>query len=109
MEHGRVYNFSAGPCCLPLEVLKQAQADLLNYHGTGMSIMEISHRNKEYAKVWNNARNGFRKLLNIGDNYQIFFMQGGASLQFAGVPMNFLDGKKSANYLPTGYPSSPHL
>ena len=99
---GRVYNFSAGPCCLPLEVLKQAQADMLNFGGTGMSIMEISHRNKEYAKVWNNARAGFRKLLGIPENYQIFFMQGGASLQFAGIPMNFLGGKKTANYLPTG-------
>jgi phosphoserine aminotransferase len=102
MESGRVFNFSAGPCCLPVEILKQAQADILNYGKTGMSILEMSHRNKEYAKVWNNARNGFRKLLGIPENYQIFFMQGGASLQFAGVPMNFLGTKKVANYLPTG-------
>jgi phosphoserine aminotransferase len=106
MEHGRVYNFSAGPCCLPLEVLKKAQEDMLNYAGTGMSIMEISHRNKEYTKIWNNARNGFRKLLGIPDNYQVFFMQGGASLQFSAIPMNFLDGKSEANFLPTGYPAS---
>ena len=102
MESGRVYNFSAGPCCLPLEVLKKAQESLLNFNGTGMGIMEISHRNKEYAKVWNNARSGFRKLLGISEDYQIFFMQGGASLQFAGIPMNFLGDKKTANFLPTG-------
>ena len=102
MEHRRVYNFSAGPCCLPLEVLKQAQDELLNFHGTGMSIMEISHRNKEYAKVWNNARNGFRKLLGIKEDYQVFFLQGGGSLQFAAVPMNLLWDKTVANYLPTG-------
>ncbi len=103
MEKGRVYNFSAGPCCLPLEVLKKAQEDMLNFGGTGMSILEMSHRNKVYAKVWNNARTGLRKLLDIPEEYQIFFMQGGASLQFAAVPMNMLGEKKVANYLPTGY------
>lgn len=102
MEHGRVYNFSAGPCCLPLEILEKAQKDLLNYGGTGMSIMEMSHRNKLYAKVWNDARNGLRKLLGIPAEYQIFFMQGGASLQFAAIPMNFMAGKKTCNYLPSG-------
>jgi len=101
-EHGRVFNFSAGPCCLPLEILKKAQESLLNYGGTGMSIMEISHRNKEYAKVWNNARNGLRKLLGIPEEYQVFFMQGGASLQFSAIPMNFLNGKTVANFLPSG-------
>ena len=103
MEHGRVYNFSAGPCCLPLDILKKAQENLLNFQGTGMSIMEISHRNKAYAKVWNDARNGLRKLLGIPEEYQVFFMQGGASLQFSAIPMNFLNGKSTANYLGTGY------
>ncbi len=102
MESKRVFNFSAGPCCLPLEILKKAQDDLLNFQGTGMSIMEISHRNKAYAKVWNDARNGLRKLLGIPEEYQVFFMQGGASLQFSAIPMNFLNGKTVANYLPTG-------
>jgi len=102
MEHGRVYNFSAGPCCLPLEILKKAQEDMLNFAGTGMSIMEMSHRNKEYAKVWNNARTGFRKLIGIPEEFQIFFMQGGATLQFAALPMNFLGDKKVINFLPSG-------
>ena len=102
MEHGRVYNFSAGPSCLPLEILEKAKESLLNYNGTGMSIMEISHRNKEYAKVWNNARTGLRKLLGIPEEYQVFFMQGGGSLQFSAIPMNFLNGKTVANYLPSG-------
>ena len=75
---------------------------MLNFEGTGMSIMEMSHRNKVYAKVWNNARDGLRKLLGIPEEYQIFFMQGGASLQFSAIPMNFLNGKSVANYLGTG-------
>ena len=102
MKREDIYNFSAGPCCLPLEVLKKAQEDLLNFAGTGMSIMEISHRNKAYAKVWNDARDNLRKLLGVPEEYQVFFMPGGASLQFAAIPMNFLGGKKSANYLGTG-------
>jgi phosphoserine aminotransferase len=69
---------------------------MLNYTGTGMSIMEISHRNKEYTKICNNARNGFRKLLRIPDNYQVFFMQGGASLQFLAIPINFLQGGRDS-------------
>jgi phosphoserine aminotransferase len=102
MKREQIFNFSAGPCCLPIEILKKAQDDLLNFQGTGMSIMEISHRNKAYTKVWNDARNNLRKLLSIPEEYQVFFMPGGASLQFAAVPMNFLNGKKSANYLNTG-------
>jgi len=102
MERERVFNFSAGPCCLPVEVLKKAQDSLLNFEGTGMSVMEISHRNRHYTKVWNNARDNLRKLLSIPEEHEVFFMSGGASLQFAAVPMNFLNGKKSANYLLTG-------
>jgi len=102
MKREQVFNFSAGPCCLPVEVLKKAQDELLNYQGTGMSVMEISHRNKIYTKVWNNARDNLRKLLSIPEEHEIFLMSGGASLQFAAVPMNFLNGKKSANYLLTG-------
>ena len=102
MDHGRVYNFAGGPACLPLEILKKAQEDLLNYAGTGMSVMEISHRNKEFVKVWNNARNGFRKLLGIPEEYHVFFMQDDATIQFSAIPMNLLGDKKVANFLVTG-------
>lgn len=103
MEASRVFNFSAGPCCLPLDILKQAQKDLLNYNGTGMSIMEMSHRNKEFTKIWNNTRKGFATLLGIPDDYIIFFLQGGATLQFSAVPMNLAWDKKPTNYLVAGH------
>ena len=98
----RVFNFSAGPAALPLEVLQQAQAELVNWHGSGMSVMEMSHRGKEYMGIQAEAEADLRELMGIPANYKVLFLQGGASLQFAMVPMNLLRGKASADYLNTG-------
>ena len=98
----RVFNFSAGPAALPLEVLQQAQAELVNWHGSGMSVMEMSHRGKEYMSIQAEAEADLRELMGIPANYKVLFLQGGASLQFAMVPMNLLRGKASADYLNTG-------
>lgn len=98
----RAYNFNAGPSALPLEVLEKAQQELVNYNGSGMSIMEMSHRSKDYDEVHNNAINRLKKLLSIPDNYEILFLQGGASLQFSMIPMNFLTKDKTASYILTG-------
>ncbi len=98
----RVFNFSAGPAALPLEVLQQAQAELVNWHGSGMSVMEMSHRGKEYMSIQADAEADLRELMGIPSNYKVLFVQGGASLQFAMVPMNLLRGKVSADYLNTG-------
>ncbi|MBS5645612.1 MAG: aminotransferase class V-fold PLP-dependent enzyme, partial [Clostridiales bacterium] len=84
----RVYNFSAGPACLPVEVLQKAQEQMLDYQGTGMSVMEMSHRSKAYEEIIGAAESNLRKLMNIPENYKVLFLQGGASLQFAMVPMN---------------------
>lgn len=89
----RVYNFSAGPSMLPLEVLKRAQSEMLNYDNTGMSVMEMSHRSKAFEKIIRRAEELMRKLMNIPDNYKVMFLQGGASTQFAMVPMNLLKKK----------------
>ena len=85
----RVYNFSAGPAVLPLEVLQEAQADLVDYKGSGMSVMEMSHRGKEYDALHNEAIANVKELMGLSDDYAILFLQGGASLQFAMLPMNF--------------------
>lgn len=98
----RVYNFNAGPAALPKEVLKRAQQQLLDYENTGMSLMELSHRSKEYDKVHTKATTLLKELLQIPDNYEILFMQGGASLQFSAIPMNFLAKGKQGNYSLTG-------
>ncbi|MBI5783710.1 MAG: 3-phosphoserine/phosphohydroxythreonine transaminase [Gammaproteobacteria bacterium] len=98
----RVFNFSAGPAVLPEEVLKQAQAELLDWHGSGMSVMEMSHRGKEFIAIAEKAEADLRELMNIPANYKVLFLQGGASAQFAMVPMNLLRGKKSADYINTG-------
>ena len=98
----RVFNFSAGPAALPLEVLQQAQAEMVNLHGCGMSVMEMSHRGKEYMAIQAEAEADLRELMGIPANYKVLFLQGGASLQFAMVPMNLLRGKASADYLNTG-------
>ena len=98
----RVFNFSAGPAALPLEVLQQAQAELVNWHGSGMSVMEMSHRGKEYMGIQAEAEADLRELMGIPANYKVLFLQGGATLQFAMVPMNLLRGKASADYLNTG-------
>lgn len=98
----RAFNFNAGPAALPLEVLREAQGELLDFNSTGMSVMELSHRSKDYEAVHNYAQELLRKLLNIPRNYKVLFLQGGASLQFAMVPMNFLLPEKTANYILTG-------
>lgn len=97
----RVYNFSAGPAVLPEEVLKEAADEMLDYRGTGMSVMEMSHRSKAYQAIIDEAEQDIRDLLNIPDNYSVLFMQGGASLQFAMIPMNFMKNRK-ADYIITG-------
>lgn len=98
----RKINFYAGPAALPLEALKRAQDELLDFQGTGMSVMEISHRAKEYDNVHNEAIALVKELLNIPDNYKILLLQGGGNLQFAMLPMNILWGGKKADYIVSG-------
>ena len=98
----RAFNFCAGPAILPLEVLQQAQAELVDYQGSGMSIMEMSHRGKHYEAVHNEATANIRTLMNLSDDYAVLFLQGGASLQFAMVPMNFLPAGATADYVNAG-------
>jgi len=97
----RVYNFSAGPAVLPEEVLKEAAAEMLDYKGTGMSVMEMSHRSKAYEAIINEAEADLRDLMNIPDNYKVLFLQGGASQQFAMIPMNLMKNGV-ADYIITG-------
>ena len=97
----RVYNFSAGPAVLPEAVLKEAAAEMLDYKGTGMSVMEMSHRSKAYQAIIDEAEADLRKLMNIPDNYKVLFLQGGASQQFAAVPMNLMKNGV-ADYIITG-------
>src|SRR3990167_4316316 len=98
----RVFNFSAGPAVLPEEVLQQAKEELIDWHGSGMSVMEMSHRGKEFISIAGQAEADLRELMNIPANYKVLFLQGGASAQFAMVPMNLLRGRKSADYINTG-------
>jgi len=98
----RVYNFSAGPATLPLEVLEEAQRELTDYKGCGMSIMECSHRGKEYSDVHEEATANIRELLGLGDDYAVLFLQGGASTQFAMAPMNLLGQGQTADYVNSG-------
>jgi phosphoserine aminotransferase len=98
---GRVYNFSAGPAVLPEEVLKEAAQEMLDYNGTGMSVMEMSHRSKAYEEIIQTAEQDLRDLMNIPDNYKVLFLQGGASQQFAMIPMNLMKNKV-ADYIITG-------
>ena len=97
----RVYNFSAGPAVLPEEVLREAAEEMLDYKGTGMSVMEMSHRSKAYDAIIKEAEADLRELMSIPDNYKVIFVQGGASLIFAGVPMNLMKNRKAA-YIITG-------
>ena len=97
----RVYNFSAGPAVLPVEVLEEAAAEMLNYKGTGMSVMEMSHRSKAYQAIIDQAEADLRELMNIPDNYKVLFLQGGASQQFAMIPMNLMKNGV-ADYIITG-------
>ena len=97
----RVYNFSAGPAVLPEEVLREAADEMMDYQGTGMSVMEMSHRSKAYDKIIKDAEADLRDLMNIPDNYKVLFLQGGASQQFAMIPMNLMKNKK-AGFIVTG-------
>lgn len=97
----RVYNFSAGPAVLPLEVLNEAAMEMTDYKGTGMSVMEMSHRSKAYGQILAEAEADLRELMEIPDNYKVLFLQGGASQQFAMIPMNFLK-HRTADYIVTG-------
>ena len=98
----RVYNFSAGPAVLPEEVLKQAASEMLDYEGTGMSVMEMSHRSAAFTKIITEAEQDLRELLSIPDNYKVLFLQGGASSQFAMVPMNLMTKSGKADFVLTG-------
>jgi phosphoserine aminotransferase len=98
----RKLNFSAGPAALPEEVLKQAQEEMLDWHGRGLSIMEMSHRSDEYVSVAEQAEQDLRDLMQVPSNYKILFLQGGATSQFSMVPMNLLRGKTTADYINTG-------
>jgi phosphoserine aminotransferase len=98
----RIFNFSAGPAIIPLAVLEEAQRDMLSLPGLGMSVMEISHRSKTFDEIIQGAEAGLRELLSIPKDYAVLFLQGGASLQFAMVPMNFLSLDASADYIVTG-------
>ena len=98
----RVYNFSAGPAVLPLEVLQSAQENLVDYKGCGMSVMEMSHRGKDYDAIHQEAVATFKELCGLGDDWAVCFIQGGASMQFAMIPMNFLGKDQSADYANQG-------
>ncbi|MCF7908251.1 MAG: 3-phosphoserine/phosphohydroxythreonine transaminase [Candidatus Omnitrophica bacterium] len=98
----RVYNFSAGPAVLPEEVLKKAAAEMFNYQGSGMSVMELSHRGKEFKGIIETAEATLREIMAIPDNYKVLFLQGGASLQFSMIPLNLMVKNKKADYVHTG-------
>lgn len=98
----RVFNFSAGPAALPQEVLEQAQAEMLDWQGSGMSVMEMSHRGKEFMSIAEKAEADLREVMGIPDTYKVLFLQGGASTQFAMIPINLLRGKNKADYFRTG-------
>ena len=92
----RVYNFAAGPAQLPEAVLKKAQAELLNWHGCGMSVMEMSHRGSQFKEIYLDARERFKRLLGVPETHDVLFLQGGATTQFAAIPMNLI-GKAGAS------------
>ena len=98
----RVFNFSAGPAMLPTEVMEQAQAEFLDWHGTGMSIMEVSHRGKEFSVVAEEAEQDLRELMAIPDNYRVLFLHGGASMQFSAIPLNLTRPSDRVDYFNTG-------
>ncbi len=102
----RVYNFNPGPATLPIEVLREAQAEFLDFDDTGMSIIEISHRSKNYERVHNRAKADILELMGLGDDYDVLFIQGGASLQFAMIPLNFATREKPGAYVLSGTFSS---
>lgn len=99
---GRIYNFSAGPSMLPLPVLERAASEMTDYNGSGMSVMEMSHRSSFFEAIIEEAEKDLRTLMNIPDNYKVLFLQGGASTQFSAVPLNLMNGTKKADYIVTG-------
>ena len=101
MTENRVYNFSAGPSIMPESVLKRARDEMLNYRGTGMSVMEMSHRSPAFAEIFADAKAKFRSLMHVPESHEILFLQGGATLQFAAIPMNLMEGT-CADYAITG-------
>ena len=98
----RIFNFSAGPATLPESVLQEAQAELLDFKGQGMSILEMSHRSKAYEVVNREAEETMKELLGLGDDYRVLFLQGGASTQFAMLPLNYLAEGETADYILSG-------
>ena len=106
MEANRIYNFNPGPAALPLPVLEEIQQNLLDFSGSGMSIVEISHRSRQFEDVINDAVIRTKRLLNLDDRFHVLFLQGGASMQFAMIPLNFLAGQRGADYVDTGTWSS---
>jgi phosphoserine aminotransferase len=102
MKMNRVYNFSAGPSMLPLPVLEKAAKEMTDYNGSGMSVMEMSHRSPVYEEIIANAEKNLRKLMNIPDNYKVLFLQGGATTQFSAVPLNLMNKNKKADYIISG-------
>ena len=98
----RVYNFSAGPSSLPVSVLEKAASEMVEYQDSGMSVMEMSHRSPVYEKIIADAQATFRKVMGIPDNYKVLFMQGGATTQFAAVPLNLMNKNKKADYVVSG-------
>ncbi len=103
MSENRVYNFSAGPSMLPLPVLERAASELVSYGDCGMSVMEMSHRSRAYQDIFDAAKQGLRDVLSVPDSYDILFMQGGATLQFAALPMNLIGRTGKADYVVTGH------
>merc|ERR1719454_661767 len=102
MTEGRVYNFSAGPSQMPLEVLESLQKNMTDFNGCGMSVMEMSHRSKEFIGIAKEAEKDLRDILGVPADYKVVFAQGGATLQFSAVPLNMLGSKTKADYLVTG-------
>lgn len=102
MKDDRIYNFSAGPSMLPLEVLERAQKEITNYHNSGMSVMEMSHRSSYFQEIFDHTKSQFKKLMQVPDNYEVLFLQGGASSQFSMIPMNLLASNNKADYAITG-------
>ena len=102
MPKDRVFNFAAGPSTMPVEVLREAQSELLNYGGTGMSVMEMSHRSKAFQAIHEDTKARLRALLKVPEDFEILFLQGGATLQFAMVPLNLISRTGKADYAVTG-------
>ena len=98
----RVYNFAAGPSVMPLEVLEKAKSEITNYNGCGMSVMEMSHRSAVYKEIFDETKEGFKKLFGVPDTHEVLFLQGGATMQFAAIPMNLMEGE-NADYAITGH------